>query len=329
MPSLPGGASSEPQKGGDSTQAISPSRALPFSPHEHRCAGNKHAARNAVACTRAIASCSALLCTVSPFVVLCVAVGVGLACCCIVGMRRLGHWVCQWQNWHGDLLREGRWCRHWLGDDWVELWGCRLPQLLQMGIAHAREVTFLRPRGPQSRQSLALKSVWPRGRRRCKQNSQRIHPLDLVTGKQAGGTSLNADVQLSFVVPLACRTLMSAAHDALPREEITEQDRGGSLRIQWHQQVTKALIPTCLSSSTCETSGTTPLPPPTQSTPSTVGWTPTHPPGSFGSPTFPPTPPSAGLSTPSFFHPPSQGAFTPPVPHRPTPPSQTTTPQSL
>ena len=74
----------------------------------------------------------------------------------------------------------------------------------------------------------------------------------------------------------------------------------------------------------------TPPPPPTQSTPSAVGWTPTHlPPGSFESPTFPPTPPSAGVSTPSFFHPPSQGAFTPPVPHRPTPPSQTTTPQSL
>ena len=122
----------------------------------------------------------------------------------------LGHWVCQRQNWHGDLLREGRWCRHWLGDDWVELWGCRLPQLLhveRMGIAHAREVTFLRPRGPQSRQSLTLKSVWPSGRRRCKQSSQRIHLLDLVTGKQAGGTSQNADVQLSFMVPLACRAL--------------------------------------------------------------------------------------------------------------------------
>ena len=33
--------------------------------------------------------------------------------------------------------------------------------------------------------------------------------------------------------------------------------------------------------------------------------------------------------TPSIFHPPSQGAYTPPAPHRPTPPNQTTTPQSL
>ena len=74
----------------------------------------------------------------------------------------------------------------------------------------------------------------------------------------------------------------------------------------------------------------TPPPPPTQSTPSAVGWTPTHPPrGSFGSPTFPPTPPSAGPSTPSIFQPPSQGAYTPPAPHRPTSPRQTTTPQSL
>ena len=73
-----------------------------------------------------------------------------------------------------------------------------------------------------------------------------------------------------------------------------------------------------------------PSPPPTQSTPSAVGWTPTHPPpGSFGTPTFPPTPPSAGPSTPSIFQPPSQGAYTPPAPHRPTPPRQTTTPQSL
>ena len=46
-------------------------------------------------------------------------------------------------------------------------------------------------------------------------------------------------------------------------------------------------------------------------------------------PTFPPTPPSAGPSTPSIFQPPSQGAYTPPAPHRPTPPRQTTTPQSL
>ena len=76
-----------------------------------------------------------------------------------------------------------------------------------MGIPHAREEAFLRSRGPQSRQSLALKSVWPSSRRRREQSSQRIHLLDPVAGKQAGGTSLNADVQLSFMVPSTCGAL--------------------------------------------------------------------------------------------------------------------------
>ena len=176
----------------------------------------------------------------------------------------VGQWGCQWQDWHVKLLRKGSWCRCWLGDDRVELRGCWLRQLLRlerMGIPHAREEAFLRSRGPQSRQSLALKSVWPSGRCRREQSSQRIHLLDPVAGKQAGGTSLNADVQLSFVVqsthrsPLHSLALMSAAYDALPREGITEQEHGGSLRIQRQLQVTKALFPTCLSSSTCETSG--------------------------------------------------------------------------
>ena len=71
--------------------------------------------------------------------------------------------------------------RCWLGDDRVELRGCCLRQLLhleRMGIPHAREEAFLRSRGPQSRQSLALKSVWPSGRCRREQSSQRIHLLD-------------------------------------------------------------------------------------------------------------------------------------------------------
>ena len=85
--------------------------------------------------------------------------------------------------------------------------------------------------------------------------------MDPVTDKQAGGTSLNAVVQLSFVMQSA-RTgslhtlaLMSAAYDALSREEITDQGQRGSLRIQRQQQVTETLNPTCLSSSMCETIG--------------------------------------------------------------------------
>ena len=73
----------------------------------------------------------------------------------------------------------------------------------------------------------------------------------------------------------------------------------------------------------------TPPPPPTQPNPSAIGWTPTHPPpGSFGSPTFPPSPPSTGLSTSAFHHTPTQGAL-PPTSSRPMTPSRTMTPQSL
>ena len=87
--------------------------------------------------------------------------------------------------------------------------------------------TFLGSCGPQRRQSLALKSVRPGGRCRRKQRSQRIHLVDPITDKQAGGTSLNAVVQLSFVMESACTSssralaLMSAAYAALSREEIT------------------------------------------------------------------------------------------------------------
>ena len=74
----------------------------------------------------------------------------------------------------------------------------------------------------------------------------------------------------------------------------------------------------------------TPPPPPTQPNPSAIGWTPTHPPpGSFGSPTFPPSPPSTGLSTSTFRHSPTQGAVTAPTSSRPMTPSRTMTPQSL
>ena len=156
-------------------------------------------------------------------------------------MKRAGCWVgqwrCHWHHWHGKRLRESRWCHCWLCDDRTELRGCWLRQLLQlerMGIPHARKEAFLRSRGPQCRQSLALKSSRPSGRL-----------VDPVTGKQAGGTSLNADVQLSFVVQSACTgslhslALMSAAYDALSREEITDQGQGGSLRIQRQQQASK------------------------------------------------------------------------------------------
>ena len=85
--------------------------------------------------------------------------------------------------------------------------------------------------------------------------------MDPVTDKQAGGTSLNAVVQLSFVMQVACTSslhalaLMSAAHDVLSREEITDQGPRGSLRIQRQQQITETLSPTCLASSMCETVG--------------------------------------------------------------------------
>ena len=49
--------------------------------------------------------------------------------------------------------------------------------------------------------------------------------------------------------------LMSAAYDALSREEITDQGQRGSLRIQRQQQITETLNPTCLASSMCETVG--------------------------------------------------------------------------
>ena len=68
-------------------------------------------------------------------------------------------------------------------------------------------------------------------------------------------------IQLSLKVystsrcPLRSLALMSDAHDALPREEMTEQDYGGRLKIQRQPQITKSLIPTCLSRSTCETGG--------------------------------------------------------------------------
>ena len=160
----------------------------------------------------------------------------------------VGQWRCHWHHWHGKRLRESRWCYCWLCDDRTELRGCWLRQLLQlerMGIPHMRKEAFLRSRGPQCRQSLALKSIRPSGRCRCKQSSQRIHLVDSVTGKQAGGTSLNADVQLSFVVQSACTgslhslVLMSAAYDALSRQEITDQGQGCSLRIQRQQQASK------------------------------------------------------------------------------------------
>ena len=85
--------------------------------------------------------------------------------------------------------------------------------------------------------------------------------MDPVTDKQAGGTSLNAVVQLSFVMQSACTgslhtlAFMSAAYDALSRQEITDQGQRGSLRIQRQQQITETLNPTCLSSSMCETVG--------------------------------------------------------------------------
>ena len=70
---------------------------------------------------------------------------------------------------------------------------------------------------------------------------------------------------------------------------------------------------------------------PTQPPPPVAGWTPTHPPpGSFCSPTFPPSPPSTGLPTSTFRHSsPTQGTFTPPTPNRPMTPNRMTTPQSL
>ena len=69
--------------------------------------------------------------------------------------------------------------------------------------------------------------------------------MDPVEDKEAGGISLNADVQLSFVMQSACTgslhsiALMSAAYDALSRGEITDQGQRGSLRIQRQQQATK------------------------------------------------------------------------------------------
>ena len=130
-----------------------------------------------------------------------------------------------------------------------------------MGISHARKEAFLGSCGPQSRQSLALKSIRPGGRCRRKQCSQWIHLVDPITDKQAGGTSLNAVVQLSFVMESTCTSslralaLMSAAYAALSREEVTEQGRRGSLRIQRQKHITETLCPTCLSSSMCETIG--------------------------------------------------------------------------
>ena len=183
-------------------------------------------------------------------------------------MKRAGCWIgqcrCHWHRWHGKRLCESRWCHCWLCDDRGELRGCWLRQLLhleRMGVPHARKEAFLRSRGPQCRQSLALKSIRPGGRCRSKQSSQRIHLVDPVTDKQAGGTSLNAVVQLSFAMQSACTSslralaLMSAAYDALSREEITDQGQRGSLRIQRQQQITETLSPTCLSSSMCETVG--------------------------------------------------------------------------
>ena len=85
--------------------------------------------------------------------------------------------------------------------------------------------------------------------------------MDPITDKQAGGTSLNAVVQLSFAIgtthfsSLRALALVSAAHAALSREEITEQGRGGSLRIQRQKHFTETLSPTCLASSMCETIG--------------------------------------------------------------------------
>ena len=85
--------------------------------------------------------------------------------------------------------------------------------------------------------------------------------MDLVTDKQAGGTSLNAVVQLSFVTQsvrtssLHTLALMSAAYDALSREEITDQGQRGSLRIQRQEQITEALSPSCLANAMCETVG--------------------------------------------------------------------------
>ena len=74
-----------------------------------------------------------------------------------------------------------------------------------------------------------------------------------------------------------------------------------------------------------------PPPPPTQPQGSLTGWTPTHPPpGSFCSPSFPPSPPSAGLPTSMVrYTSPTQGTFTPPAPSRPITQSRMTTPQSL
>ena len=85
--------------------------------------------------------------------------------------------------------------------------------------------------------------------------------MDQVASKQARGTSLSAAVQLSFKVLPTCNCSlhslapMSDANAALPREEITEQDNGGKLEVQRQLQITKSLIPTCLSCSTCETGG--------------------------------------------------------------------------
>ena len=127
------------------------------------------------------------------------------------------------------------------------------------GCANCCTEAFLRPCGPQRRQSLALKSIRPGGRCRRKQRSQRIHLVDPITDKQAGGTSVNAVVQLSFVMESTCTSslralaLMSAAYAALSREEITEQGRRGSLRIQRQKHFTETLSPTCLASSMCET----------------------------------------------------------------------------
>ena len=88
------------------------------------------------------------------------------------------------------------------------------------------------------RDGVATAQLPATGSRTYREKGKRKH-------KQTRGTSQNAEVQLSFEMQFACTgslhslALMSAANDALPREEITEQGQRGSLRIQRQQQATK------------------------------------------------------------------------------------------
>ena len=84
-------------------------------------------------------------------------------------------------------------------------------------------------------------SIWGSGNREGNQK-----PLKIQLSFRAESTSR---------CPLYSLALMSDKYDALPREEITEQDHGDRLKIQRQPQITKSFIPICLSCSTWETGG--------------------------------------------------------------------------